>query len=371
MIEFNDSNASYSQNGLSIFVDDIKVEEDIFISSSCVFLSDVVTTGKIRAQYSVLVQGKLVAGDDIDVGGDLQCFQVKAINISIGGGFTVKDDVTCSNLFVSGNVICGSIYCTNIDVEGSLIATNMVDAAENIRINKALVSLDFVQASGCISAEEVIAVDISAEEENVNKKVYLTAELPNKSPEVKGLQPISESDFTEIFDAHSSLAITIEDCAMFFDRLNIELCGLSLVEEIQFKYLRAFAGFFPEYLSLLEILTTVSPVLFKEDIDEESWFKDFNTCAAALLKLPSWYQESQVSKALCDKINELLLYQSNHDLTTKSFSEWTVTNYYNKLLKDYYKEEPAVCTLLQHLHERLLSNIGLKVPFYNLLFTQE
>lgn len=371
MIEFNDSNASYSQNGLSIFVDEIKVEEDIFISSSCVFLSDVVTTGKIRAQYNVIVQGKLVAGEDIDIGGDLQSFQVEAKNISIGGSFTVKEDVSCSNLFVSGDVICGSIYCSNIDVEGSLIATNMVDAAENIRIKKSLVSLDFIQASGHISASEVIAVDVSAEEEHVKKKVLLTADIPDENPEVKELQPISESDFAEIFDANSALAIVIEDCAMFLDRLNIELCRLPIAEDIQLKYLHAFADFFPEYLSLLKTLNAVSPVLVKKDIDEESWFKDFNVCVAALINIPNWYQESQVSKAIHDKIFELLVYQANHDLATKSFSEWTATNYYNMFLQDYYKEEPTVHSLLQHLHERLLSNIGLKVPFYNLLFTQE
>ena len=133
-----------------------------------------ISSGTIRAQYNLIVYGKLSAGGDIEIGGELQCEQVKGNSINIGGRITTKEEIACNNLFVTGDAIIGAAYCDNIEVNGTLVSTGMVDAAESIKIGKSLVSLDFVQASKGVSAAEVIAAEFRAEKENIGTKVLLS-----------------------------------------------------------------------------------------------------------------------------------------------------------------------------------------------------
>lgn len=375
MIELNDSNASYSQNGISVFVKRIDADEDIYISSSCVFLSDIVTSGSIRAQYDLTVNGSISAGGDVEIGGNLGSAHLKGNNISVGGSLNVKDEVSCKSLFVTGDAFVGSVFCTNIEVYGLLVSTSMVDAEENIMVNKFLVALDYVMASGKVTVPEVISHEITAGEESIGKRILLSADILNNqnnsdSP-TTAPSSIADSDISEIFNAHSPLAIEIDDCAVFLDRLNDDLCNRSYTDERMKEYLQAFSDFFPQYEELLRTIQSINPVLSKDIIDDDTWFDDFNICVGALIRLPLWFMESLVAKQLHEKILRLLSYQSTRTLYTKSLSTWTQVNYHAKYLRKTYVDNPTIRTQIDYLQERLRSNIGLKAPFLNLVFTQE
>ena len=94
MKEFNDSNADCSQNGISVFLDPVNTDEDVYISSSCVFLSGLASTGKIKAQYRLIVYGPLEAGSTIDIGGDLECQTLRAKSINIGGTLKANEEAS-------------------------------------------------------------------------------------------------------------------------------------------------------------------------------------------------------------------------------------------------------------------------------------
>lgn len=371
MIEFNDSNADYSQGGMSVFTNPINVDEDIFISSSCIFLSEIITSGAIRAQYSLSVQGALNANGDIDIGGELQCASVKGHNITVGGRMGVKEEVACNNLFVAGDAFVGSVFSANIEIQGSLISQGMVDAAGSITVNHALLSLDIVQASEKVIAQEAIAVDFSFTEEEIFRKIQISNMAITENRLSTHITSISDSIVSDIFDAHSSLAIGIDDCATFLDHLNEELCGLTLEDEKLRNYLVAFGDFFPEYESLLETVDLIVPVVNKQEIEPLLWFDDFNTCVSSLIKLPAWFADSNVAKKLHDKILALLSFQATNTILTKSFSSWTLANYHMMFLQSIYNNEPQIHSLLSQLQERLLSNISLKRASFNIIFTQE
>ena len=371
MIELNDSNASYSHNGISVFVDPIDADEDIFISSSCVFLSDVVSKGKIRAQYNLTVYGLLGSGDSIEIGGELQCTQLKGESISISGRLTVREDITCDYLFVADDATIGSVYCSNIEVHGVLVATGMVDATGSIDVAKSLVSLDCVQASGKVSAPELVASELSAGEESIGKKSILECGSAQTPPITPTSQSIADSDVADIFDAHSPLAIGVDDCAVFLDKLNAYLCSLDLKDGILHRFLATYAEFFPSYAILNQVIEQITSIIQKTTIDEETWFDDFNICVAALRMIPEWFQKSIVAEAIHLKLLDLLSYQSTHKLTTKSYSIWSTTNYHTLYLFDIFGDDPVVRAQLNQLQERLLSNISLKSPSFKLLFSQE
>ena len=82
MIEFNDSNADVTRNGVSIFFEPVDIDDDVFISSSCIFMDDFHTTGSLKAQYSLTVHGSLSVDGDLKIGEDLTC-------ISILGGMQI------------------------------------------------------------------------------------------------------------------------------------------------------------------------------------------------------------------------------------------------------------------------------------------
>lgn len=371
MIEFNDSNADYSQGGISVFTSPVNADEDIFISSSCVFLSEITTSGKIRAQYSLIVHGAICADNDIDIGGELQCTSMKGQNIVVGGRMSAKEEVACNNLFVAGDAFVGSIFSANIEIQGSLVSLGMVDAAGSITVHNAIISLDIVQASGKVVAQEAIAADFSFVEEDIFRKIQTSNMTITENNPPAHLVSISDSNCSDIFNAHSSLAIGIDDCATFLDRLNEDLCCLNYGDEKLRNYLVAFGDFFPDYQTILEIIDSIIPVLQKQEIENLSWFDDFNTCVSSLIKLPSWFINSNTAKSLHDKILALLSFQATNTILTKSFSSWSLTNYHLIALKGFYNNDPQIHTLLSQLQERLLSNISLKRASFDIIFTQE
>lgn len=217
----------------------------------------------------------------------------------------------------------------------------------------------------------MVAAELSAGEESIGKKSILECDSAHTPPITPASQSIADSDVADIFDAHSPLAIGVDDCAVFLDKLNAYLCSLDLKDDILHRFLVTYAEFFPSYAILNQVIEQITSIIQKTSIDEETWFDDFNTCVAALRMIPEWFQKSIVAEAIHLKLLDLLSYQSTHKLTTKSYTIWSTTNYHTLYLFDVFGDDPVVRAQLNQLQERLLSNISLKSPSFKLLFSQE
>ena len=224
MIEFNDSHADMYINGISIFSESIDVDDDILISSSCLFLGDIVTTGSIKSQYNLHVIGDIRADGVVTVGGSLICKSVQAQDISVDGKLTVEGMVQCEDLFVGEAASFGGLFSQkDATLNSTAFSTGVVDVSDNLIVEDAIVCTEYIEVGSSVKASTVVTNDLQAPTEEIEHKILIPLHnefvVERTAPSSDATISIAESNPQDVFDANSILSLGIEDCASFLDQL--------------------------------------------------------------------------------------------------------------------------------------------------------
>lgn len=370
MIEFNDSNADVTRNGFSIFFDPVDTSEDVFVGSTCIFMDDFRTTGNLKAQYSLTVQGSLTVGDHLSVGEDLTCGSLEGDDIYIERNLYVREGVSSKKIFIGGNADLGNIYAQDITSYGNIFVREGIDVQGDVKAERAVIGLDYISISGvlkCLFAvsESVDAGDNQTGSSTITKQPESEPE-PETEPEVdeeeiKEKPPfIAESEIKEIFDGNSNLAIGMEDCALFIERLNEQLCKMEPTDNEILNYLDAYGSFIPSYHMVLDIMENSLAVLSKANPAEQASIQGLLTCGNALILFPEWFKDSIVVTRYKERFKEILDSVIEAKSRTKSRSKWMQALGLIERFKEQYSEETGICSKLDELSELLFKNTGLK-----------
>ena len=360
MIEFNDSNASCTKNGISVFIDDICTDEEIFVSSSCVFLGDISTTKGIRAQYNLTIYGNVDVEEDIHVGEAFTCFKdVKARNINIEAGLFIRGSLSCEELSVGNTAEIYSLFCHNADIGEMLIAEDSVDVQQDISLGKSIICKEYVSIGGKATGVSIIAETVDFGEEN--SILVIPIDKPNQNAqETQEFPDISDSPLEDITNSYSSLAILMEHTASVIERLNERIGEIDKDHLSDLELVKAYGDFIPEYELIAEELADIQSWFFGQAISTSKWFPEFNKCVSVYTTLPHWVKETKLGKMIKGRLLELIdMYiQKNFDTTSKSEWSYAIGNV-QKLAE---LNDPELSIHQKEMMNKLYQNLGMK-PF--------
>ena len=375
MLEFNDANADVTRNGFSIFVDSVETDEDVYIGSTCIFMEDFHTSGNIKAQYSLTVYGTLSVDGKLSVGEDLSCGSLEIGEGSIERNLTVRDNASAKNLFVGGNAILGNVFAQDMLSYGNIFVRDGIDIQGNLEADNAVIGIDYISVSGTLKCAYAISGSISADTDQVGNAACVPQKKHSSTTETIEDKPeqihMADSSVEDIFDGDSVLAIGMEDCALFLEKLNEHLCEIEPWDKDILNYLDAYGGFVPVYHMIYNLLGSSMDALTRHEIVDSLVFPDLLICGESLIHLPEWLHKSIIAKRYIEKCEALLSFALESKLKTRSRSEWMqclgLIGQINKL----YPEETDLGNLLGDFSVELFRNAGLKSLSVKLYLPEE
>lgn len=365
MIEFNDSNADVTKNGVSIFFDPVDTDDDVYIGSSCIFMDDFHTSGSLKAQYSLTVHGALSVDGKLQIGEDLTCVSLVAGDVDIERNLSVREDISAQRIFIGGNADVGNLFAHIVTSYGNIYVREGIDIQGDMDVSTAVIGLDYISVSGTLKCTYALSPSIDAGDNQIGNATI--AEQKESTPaseekdEKESIPPIAESEIKDIFDGNSNLAVGMEDFALLLDKLNENLCQMEIADGDLLKYLDAYGGFIPSYMKLHDVIEdSIATVVSKSD-DSTAQFKNLLSCGQALILFPDWFRDSVVANRYKKRFKEILesLIRSERR-TTRSKSEWMQGQGLVERFKEQYPEEEALCGFLDELSGLLFRNTGLK-----------
>ena len=365
MIEFNDSNADVTKNGISIFFDPVDTDDDVYIGSSCIFMDDFHTSGSLKAQYSLTVHGSLSVDGKLQIGEDLTCASLVAEDVDIERNLSVREDINVQRIFIGGNADIGNIFAHTVTAYGNVFVREWIDIQGDMEANMAVIGLDYISVSGTLKCAYAVSQSIDAGNNQVGnvtiaEQIKPASELAQKN-DGESILPIAESEIKDIFDGNSHLAVGMEDFALLLDKLNENLCQMEITDGNLLKYLDAYGGFIPSYMKLHDVIGDSITTVVGNLADGATQFKNLLTCGQALILFPEWFRDSLVANRYKKRFKEILesLIRSERK-TTRSKSEWMQGQGLVEQFKEQYPEEEVICSFLDVLSGLLFRNTGLK-----------
>ena len=362
MIEFNDSNADVTRNGVSIFFEPVDIDDDVFIGSSCIFMDDFHTTGSLKAQYSLTVHGSLSVDGELKIGEDLTCASLSAVNADIERNLSVREDVSAQKIFIGGNADIGNIFAHTVTSYSNVYAREGIDIQGDMEANMAVIGLDYISVSGCLKCAYAVSPSIDVGDDQIGSITVTEQKASMTEPEEAEDKHVSiaESELKDIFDGNSQLAIEMEDYALLLDKLNERLCKMEPSETELLNLLDAYGSFIPTYLDVLRILDDSLDVVTSVRSGDIPSFQDLLTCGHALLLFPDWFKGSIVVDRYINRLKAILEDIITSKSRTNSKSEWIQGLGLVGRFKEQYPEEEPICSLMDELSELLFRNTGLK-----------
>ena len=206
MIEFNDSNADVTKNGISIFFDPVDTDDDVYIGSSCIFMDDFHTSGSLKAQYSLTVHGSLSVDGKLQIGEDLTCASLVAEDVDIERNLSVREDINVQRIFIGGNADIGNIFAHTVTAYGNVFVREWIDIQGDMEANMAVIGLDYISVSGTLKCAYAVSQSIDAGNNQVGnvtiaEQIKPASELAQKN-DGESILPIAESEIKDIFDGN-------------------------------------------------------------------------------------------------------------------------------------------------------------------------
>ena len=277
----------------------------------------------------------------------------------------VAGAVNCKELLVGREVLCDTLYCNNAEIGDTLICKGPIDVQGNISVDRSIICYDEVYVGGSIICKSIIA-DSFDTSNNTSNALFIninSGESSGSSGEIKDeaesendLLKVLDSPLSDIYNADSQLAVSMETLATIVERLNEKIETNIGPEEM--KLLTAFGGFLPEYEQLVYTLQDSLIALHNQDYSPEKWFSDFNACAKAYLSLPRWAKHIKLANLLREKLQKLINLYLSGSYVTMSKTEWTRTVGHFQQLIDI--DDATITDKKKEIRDKLFGNLGLK-----------
>jgi hypothetical protein len=167
MIELDFTNADTMTEDKLVFYKTVNKTDNIKIDSSAIMMQDIITTGNINANYSLIVFGNIEASN-IKVSKDLICFgTIKCDSLNVTGSLkcfkniVIKEINVADDAFINSGMIGSGIIDGNLFVGQTIEVEEVLNVSKNVFCNEGAVGNGYIKCNNII-CYEYMEIDVES-----------------------------------------------------------------------------------------------------------------------------------------------------------------------------------------------------------------